>query len=170
MPPLLIVRLSPINVKCDLNAVYSSTFLSFFFLFLCVFLYEKYVYGMLLAWLVTKKAKSNQNISNHCTTWTLGNFACAWIVFHQLNFVLHILHTFRSIKCHFPANNLHVTMYYNCIVQSNWKNSCGRMKGWLGLLWALERAPDQLAAILERNIFHLLSSEETVGELLSNAL
>ena len=44
------------------------------------------------------------------------------------------------------------------------------MQGWLGLLWALERAPDQLAAILERNIFDLLSSEETVGELLSNAL
>ena len=36
MPPLLIVRLSPINAKCYLDAVYSSTFLSFFF-----FLYEK---------------------------------------------------------------------------------------------------------------------------------
>ena len=70
MPPLLIVRLSPINAKCDLDAVYSSTFLNFFFF---------------------------------CT-----------------------------------------------------RNP--------------PRAPDQLAAILERNIFHLLSSEETVGELLSNAL
>ena len=37
MPPLLIVRLSPINAKCYLDAVYSSTFLSFFFFFL----YEK---------------------------------------------------------------------------------------------------------------------------------
>ena len=116
----------------------------------------------------TKKVKSNQNISNHCTKWTLGNFSCAWVIFHQLNSILHI--GFCSIKCHFSENNLHVTMHYNCIVQSHWKNSCGRMQGWLGLLWALERAPDQLAAILERNIFHLLSSEETVGELLSNAL
>ena len=116
----------------------------------------------------TKKVKSNQNISNHCTKWTLGNFSCAWVIFHQLNSILHI--GFCSIKCHFSENNLHVTMHNNCIVQSHWKNSCGRMQGWLGLLWALERAPDQLAAILERNIFHLLSSEETVGELLSNAL
>ena len=32
--------------------------------------------------------KSNQNTPNHCTTWTLGNFSRAWIVFHQSNSIL----------------------------------------------------------------------------------
>ena len=32
--------------------------------------------------------KSNQNIPNHCTAWTSGNFSCAWIVFHQSNSIL----------------------------------------------------------------------------------
>ena len=35
MPPLLIVRLSPINAKCDLDAVYSSTFFIFYLFFFC---------------------------------------------------------------------------------------------------------------------------------------
>ena len=32
--------------------------------------------------------KSNQKLPNHCTTWTLGNFSSAWIVFYQSNSIL----------------------------------------------------------------------------------
>ena len=32
--------------------------------------------------------KSNQKLPNHCTTWTLGNFLSAWIVFYQSNSIL----------------------------------------------------------------------------------
>ena len=32
-----------------------------------------------------QRPKSNQNIPNHCTKWTSGNFTPAWIVFHQSN-------------------------------------------------------------------------------------
>ena len=53
MPPLLIVRLSPINAKCDLDAVYSSTFLSFCFFFL----YEKKKNLHVSVWYV---ARTNQ--------------------------------------------------------------------------------------------------------------
>ena len=83
----------------------------------------------------TKKVKSNQNISNHCTKWTLGNFSCAWVIFHQLNSILHI--GFCSIKCHFPENNLHVTMYYNCPTEKILAEECrvdwGFYELWKGL-------------------------------------
>ena len=32
-----------------------------------------------------QRPKSNKKKPNHGTTWTLGNFSCAWIVFHQSN-------------------------------------------------------------------------------------
>ena len=47
-------------------------------------------------------------IPNHCTTWTLGNFSRAWIVFGKYKIPFcHIRH--RSITCHFLENNLHLS-------------------------------------------------------------
>ena len=42
----------------------------------------------------TIKTKSNQNIPNHCTTWTLGNFSHAWIVYHHSHSL--IIHTVKT--------------------------------------------------------------------------
>ena len=51
------------------------------------------------------RPKSNQNIPNHCTTWTLGNFSRAWIVFtNQIPFCLLRI---RSVTCYFLVNNLY---------------------------------------------------------------
>ena len=35
-----------------------------------------------------QRPKSNQNIPNHCTTWTFANFLHAWIKFYQSNSIL----------------------------------------------------------------------------------
>ena len=54
----------------------------------------------------TSYSKSNWNIPNHCTTWTLGNFSCTWIVFHQSNSTLpHWISLCRalSFSCKQPA-------------------------------------------------------------------
>ena len=42
----------------------------------------------------TIKTKSNQNIPNHCTTWTLSNFSHAWIVYHHSHSL--IIHTVKT--------------------------------------------------------------------------
>ena len=72
--------------------------------------------------------KSNQNILNHCSTWTLDNFSCTWIVFHQSNSIWHI--RLPCITCHFLVNNLHFIAYSNCIVLPHWKTSRGSKCSW----------------------------------------
>ena len=72
--------------------------------------------------------KSNQNIPNHCSTWTLGNFSSACLCStNQIPFC-HI--RFCSITCHFLVNNLHFIMYSTCIIQHHWKNSHGALFYW----------------------------------------
>ena len=61
------------------------------------------------------RPKSNQNIPNHCTTWTLGNFSRAWIVFtNQIPFCLLRI---RSVTCYFLVNNLYFITYSTRTVQ-----------------------------------------------------
>ena len=57
-----------------------------------------------VAW--EQRPKSNQNIPNHCTTRTLGNFSRAWIIFHRSNFILpnytllhHVLFPHKQPAC-----------------------------------------------------------------------
>ena len=60
-----------------------------------------------------QRLKSNQNIPNHCTSWTSGNFSRAWIV-SPIKF--HIAKLDRFITCHFLVNNSHLITYSNRIV------------------------------------------------------
>ena len=75
---------SKVKIYCNMKGLHLILLL--FNIFSCSFSHNTHAKQLTFHHVLWKQCpKSNQNIPNHCTTWTLGNFSSAWMVLHQSN-------------------------------------------------------------------------------------